>query len=215
MKGVKPEDLGAVRPFMRLVTDAARDAALRERTNARYFTIVASAYELMDDLPTAEIYRKMALERSPRRQELLYALALNYARQGKLAEAKALADEMLALDSDSGLPRMYYAIILSLTQGSASYRQVMDMALSMFETSVPFVPGGENLAIVQNLFNMYLSDAFKRKDARRFLEVLEFRKRFEERYEAISGSAPKGSQEAQAMIDAFKARGFAAFSVAK
>lgn len=213
LQGFRQNDVGAARPFLLQLTEAAKDAAERERTNARYYLSVATAYEILDDLKTAEIYRQKSLELAPKRQELLYSLALNYVRQGRSEDAMRVADEMLRLEPTVGHARVYYAIILSQADGPAAYRQVMDIVLSVFDGPVPFVPGGENLSIIRNLFNMYLSDAYQRKDAARFLGALEAFKQFEERYEAASHFAPSTSLQVQAMIEAFKAKGWAAFSI--
>jgi tetratricopeptide (TPR) repeat protein len=207
--------LQAARPLLMKAFSAAEEAVRREGWNSRAYSTIATTYEALGDLASAEAYWKKALELSPRRQELLYSLALNYARRGRGEEALALGRELVALDPDAARARIYHAVIVSLVEGSASFREATDAALAVFEGPVPFYPNVQDLHILRNLFNFYLTLFYQAKDDGRFLEAMERAKAFEERYEAAAKIAPGRSLEIQKGIDGFRERGWGAISLGK
>jgi tetratricopeptide (TPR) repeat protein len=175
----------------------------REKVSPDALLPLAAAYEFAGDFASAEKYRKEALELAPRRQELLYLLALNYSRQGKREEAVRLTREMLELDPDSPRSKIYYAVISAMTV-SKSFDEVSELVFEAIDGPVKFNPDAKDLVIIRNLFQFYLSAFYRQRNAERFLAVMEAAKRFEARYDEHRFS------EIEKGIEAFRARGWEA-----
>lgn len=191
----------------------AQESANREKINPRTFLAVASGYEIVEDLKSAEKYRYKALALSPKRQDLLYPLALIYARQGRSEEAMEMAEQMRALDPDSPIPMVYYAVILAMTGGSQAFDEATSIVLDAMEDSVRFRPALGVVSIMRTIFEMYTAAFYHERNAERFLEAMNRAKRFEERYEALIGSQPAESIRIQQGIEAFERDGWQAIMV--
>lgn len=206
-------NIGAARPLLEKAFSAAKETTEREGWNSRAYAAIAVAYEALDDFASAETYWKKALEVSPRRQELLYSLALNYARRGDDHEAMRLAKEFLALDPEAARARMYYAVIRSVTGKADAFDEATRLAVSVFDGPVKFYPAESDLKILRTIFQFYLAMFYEAKERDRFLAAMERAKTFEERYEAEMGIPPARSLEIQKGIDAFKENGWEAIRV--
>ncbi len=79
-----------------------RDAT-KVTDNVNFYKLIAMAYENMGESETSINYAKTALEKSPDSAELMYSIAMNLYREGKVEEAFEYAGELskLVLESEN------------------------------------------------------------------------------------------------------------------
>jgi len=85
--------------------------------------------------------------------------------------------------------------------------------LGIFEDSKKPHLGGEDLRILRNFFNFYLTLFYKEKNEEMFLKTLEKGKLFEEKYEEAFNLSSSRSVLIKQVINAFKKRGWSAIKV--
>ncbi len=208
LKVLSRQDLShpTIQKIFNLSLSLARESAEFERTDPQVFIPVAAAYEFISDLESAEKYRKKALELAPKRQDLLYSLALVYARQGRFSEATELAEKLLSLDPEAPRSKIYFAVISALTK-TKSFSEVSSMIFELLDGERKFTPIGEDITIISNLFEFYLAEFYNMRDSEKFLEVMESFKNFALKYN------PSRAVELQLGIEAFKEKGWKAIQL--
>jgi O-antigen ligase len=179
-------DINAIRPFLSRVAESVREATDRERTNARPFILTASFYEMLGDRIVAQEYRRKALELAPRRQDLLYFLALAEAQSGNPDAALDYAKRMRDADPEATISRIYYAAILMLTKQTAAFDEVSDLILSVFKGKRPFIAVKDEVIVARQIFRAYLEEFYRLRDRERYLETLRKFEAFEKNYESAS-----------------------------
>ncbi len=207
------KELESAKPILDKLLPAAEESAEKEKWNARYFAPIAGAYEILGEFTLAEKYWKKSLESSPQRQDLLYSLAFNYVRQGKNKEALELAEKIISLDPNITRDKIYYAVITSLVKGKDYFDETTKIILGLFEGPKKPSLSGEDMRIVRNLFNFYLTLFYKEKNKEMFLETLKREKQFEKLYETTFNFLPIGSTRIQQVIDAFQERGWSVIRI--
>jgi tetratricopeptide (TPR) repeat protein len=203
---VTPEAL----PLLKKVTKAAEESAEKEKWNSKNFALVATAYETIGDLKSAQQNWEKALKNSPKRQDLLYSLALNYYRQDKRDEAIKIAQEIISLDPEIVRDKIYYAVILALTKEKEAFEEATDIIINIFEKPQKIYLFDSDLRIIRNFFNFYLTLFYKEKNEEMFLKTLEKGKTFEEKYEKYLNLSPSNSVRIQQVINSFLKSGWSA-----
>jgi tetratricopeptide (TPR) repeat protein len=212
--GLAEENINAIRPFLTMAAEAMKEAAERERTSARYFLFTASAYGALGDLEQAKKHQRRALELAPRRQDVLYAIALSGAKAGNKETALYYAEKMRGLDPEAMISRIHYAVVLALTQGAASFKESAGLMLSVFEGPRPFRQVSGEISVARQVFDFYIMEFYLARDSEQFLKALQKLKLFEERYDVSvrfhSPDAPPSEQipKIQRRIDVFIAEGW-------
>jgi O-antigen ligase len=203
---VTPEALS----LLEKVTKAAEESAEKEKWNSKNFALVATAYETIGDLKSAQQNWEKALKNSPKRQDLLYSLALNYYRQEKRDEAIKIAQEIISLDPEIVRDKIYYAVILALTKEKEAFEEATDIIINIFEKPQKIYLFDSDLRIIRNFFNFYLTLFYKEKNEEMFLKTLEKGKTFEEKYEKYLNLSPSNSVRIQQVINSFLKSGWSA-----
>ena len=200
-------------PLIKKLIPPTEISAQKEKWNSKYFAMVATAYDAIGEFGLAEKYWKRALETSDKRQDLLYSLGLNYVRQGKKEKALEIAQRIINLDPEITRDRIYYVVLVALAKEKEAFQETTDIVLGIFEDSKKPHLGGEDLKILRNFFNFYLTLFYKEKNEEMFLKTLEKGKLFEEKYEeAFEPSFPRSVLIKQ-VINAFKKRGWSAIQL--
>jgi tetratricopeptide (TPR) repeat protein len=201
------------------------EVVLREPYDPRYFTLLADIYRTQDGLGNVEARKKSdeyylkALELSPKRQELLYNVAVNvYGDKGDFKMMEEYLDKMLNYAPDVPMAKIYYATAI-IMEGSQRFNKGMDLIESAL-SSLAIALDEQQLNALRNVYNLYLNYFYDKKDSERFLTAMERTKKIELMIENINEGKynaglikelpSKKSEELSRGIEGFKKMGWLA-----
>lgn len=193
------------------------EAVLREPFDPRYFTILADAYRVQAEL--GDEYYLKALELSPKRQELLYNVALNvYGDKRDFKIMEEYLDKMLNYAPDVPMAKIYYATAITM-EGPQKFNEGMDLIESALN-NMTLSLDGQQLNALRNVYNLYLNYFYDKKDSERFLTAMERTEKIELMIEKINEEKfktgliktlpAKKSEELSRGIEGFKKMGWPA-----
>ena len=201
------------------------EVVLREPSEPRYFTTLADVYRVQSELGNVEARKKSdeyylkALEFSPKRQELLYNVALNvYSDKGDFKIMEEYLDKMLNYAPDVPMAKIYYATAITM-EGPQKFNKGMDLIESAL-SNLTLGLDERQLNALRNVYNLYLNYSYDKKDSERFLTAMEGAKKIELRIEIIDEGKYKSgliktlpakkSEEFSRGIEGFKKMGWLA-----
>lgn len=201
------------------------EVVLREPSEPRYFTTLADVYRVQGELGDIEARKKSdeyylkALELSPKRQELLYNIALNvYGDKGDFIKMEEYLDKMLNYAPDVPMAKIYYATAITM-EGHQKFNKGMDLIESAL-SNLAIALNEQQLNALRNIYNLYLNYFYDKKDSERFLTAMEGAKKIEliiekineEKYKSglIKTLPAKKSEEFSRGIEGFKEMGWSA-----
>jgi len=194
-----------------------------ELKDPRPLVLLAGAYQAKGDQGDLDAYVKAedfflkALALSPKRQELLYNMAVIYADQGDFVRMNEYADRLLSGSPDVPMTKIYYATAIS-REGVERFNEAMDQLESALDNLAIAFDRGQ-IDILRNVYNRYLNYFFDRRDSERFLAAMERAFKLEVTIETIDENdfkfgrlkelPPKKSQDLAKGIEIFKEFGWA------
>ncbi len=201
------------------------EVVLREPFDPRYFTLLADAYQVQAELGNVEARKKSdeyflkALELSPKRQELLYNIALNvYGDKGDFKIMEEYLDKMLNYAPDVPMAKIYYATAITM-EGPQKFNKGMDLIESAL-SNLTLGLDEQQLNALRNVYNLYLNYFYDKRDSDRFLTAMEGAKKIELMIEKINEGKyragliktlpAKKSEEFSRGIEGFKKMGWLA-----
>jgi len=201
------------------------EVVLREPYEPRYFTTLADAYQVQTELGNVEARKKSdeyylkALELSPKRQELLYNIAINvYADKGDFKTMEEYLDKMLNYAPDVPMAKIYYATAITM-EGPQKFNEGMDLIESAL-SNLTLGLDERQLNALRNVYNLYLNNFYDKRDSERFLTAMERAKKIELMIEKINEDKfksgliktlpAKKSEELDRGIEGFKKMGWPA-----
>lgn len=209
-------DVEAIRPFLVWLEEMIGYAADREQTDARMFMLTASVNEVLGTNDIARKYHQKALELAPRRQDVLYRLAMFEARMGYTERALGYARRIMELDPQAMIGRIYYADVLMRARGKDAFDEATELIFSVFEGPRAFRAVRDEIAVVSGIFETHLFALYLERDAVGYLDTLQRWAKFEEQKDAAvrfySPQAPASERliEINRRIEAFIAEGWEA-----
>jgi len=157
----------------------------RKLFEPRYFYVAGFVYDTMGRTYNRsefysiaeELFRK-AIELSPGRQEPMFLLAGNLVNQGRIEEAAALTEEMLAFAPESSSGQFYYSTNFAPIDFDGSYGT--DDIMNELFTSKALVIDRDAFTLlddkvfrfIRNSYNAYLKYYFGIRDSDNFLAVM-------------------------------------------
>ena len=201
------------------------EVVLREPFDPRYFTTLAGAYQVQAGLGNVEARKKSdeyylkALELSPKRQELLYNVAVNvYGDKGDFKIMEEYLDKMLNYAPNVPMAKIYYATAIT-TEGPQKFNKGMDLIESAL-SNLTIGLDEQQLNALRNVYNLYLNYFYDKKDSEGFLTAMEGAKKIELMIEKINEGKYKSgliktlpakkSEEFSRGIEGFKKMGWPA-----
>lgn len=214
-----------LKPLVDKSTSLFEEAVLREPSDPRYLTMLADAYRTQDGLSNvgarkkSDEYYLKALELSPKRQELLFNVAVNvYGDKGDFKTMEEYLDKMLNYAPDVPMAKIYYAIAITM-EGNQRFNKGMDLIESAL-SNLTIALDEQQLDTLRNVYNFYLNYFYGNRDSERFLTAMEGAKKIELMIEKINEGKyksgliktlpPKKSEEFARGIEGFKKMGWTA-----
>jgi len=204
----KSQNTVSIDPLIKKLTLLLEESTKKENWNAKYYALIATSYDNLNDILSAEKYWEKAVERSPSRQEFLYSLGVNYYKQNKKEKSLEIAQRLINSDNKITQNKIFYAILVSLNEKEKAFDNVMNVLISVFDEPKKVNFLGDELNAARNIFNFYLTLYYNQKNSDMFLKTLENQKIFEEKYEKTFNLNPSNSLRIQEMIDAFSKYGW-------
>ncbi len=214
-----------IKPLVDKSISLFEEVTLREPFDPRYFTLLADAYRVQGELGNVEARKKSdeyylkTLELSPKRQELLYNVAVNvYGDKGDFKIMEEYLDKMLNYAPDIPMAKIYYATAITM-EGNQRFNKGMDLIESALN-NLTLALDGQQLNALRGVYNLYLNYFYNKKDSERFLMAMEGAKKIELMIEKIDEGKyksgliktlpPKKSEEFARGIEGFKEMGWLA-----
>ena len=113
-----------------------------------------------------EDYRQ-ALELAPRRQEIMFSLAVNLVSQGKIDEAVSLAKEIVALEPEAAYGQYYYGAIVAPYDWDGDLGGLSTLEKIFGENKFIFSGaslGQHEIALIREIYDSYLYHFYQEKD---------------------------------------------------
>jgi len=216
-----------LKPLVDKSTSLFEEVVLREPFDPRYLTTLADTYRVQGELGNVETRKKSdeyylkALELSPKRQELLYNVAVNvYGDEKDFKTMEEYLDKMLNYAPDVPMAKIYYATGITM-EGSQKFNKGMDLIESAL-SNLTLGLDEQQLNALRNVYNLYLNYFYDKKDSERFLTAMEGAKKIElmiekineQKYKSglIKALPPKKSEEISRGIEGFKEMGWTAIN---
>ncbi|MBU2101491.1 O-antigen ligase family protein [Patescibacteria group bacterium] len=139
--------------------------------NVSYFYEIAGDLEdRLDYVEIAEEKLRGAIKLAPGRQDLHYTLAQYLISQGKLEEAKEVTRELIALEPDSTIGRLYETALFSPIDWNGEYQTTEKMEKLFLKDRVAFE--GRYLVPYRRSRERYLKYFYKEEDPINFRKTL-------------------------------------------
>lgn len=180
---------------------------LGEKRDPKYFEVAQENYE-----------RALAL--SPKRQEILYSLAVNYADMKQYDKLEEYLNKMLELGADIPRAQLYYSTGITMA-GVAKYDLALTELERLFEGE-GMALGEDEIQVLRNVYNNFLNQYYKTRNSDKFLRSMKLAAIIERIYEAgLQSQYERGllielpfkqSERLDLGIEAFGERGWAAIN---
>jgi len=210
-----------MRPLIDKALALEEEVLQKEPYDPRKFILVGDIYEGRGNQAKALEYDLKALSLSPRRQELLYNVAVDYAQLGDIPKMEETINRMLNDSPNVPRTKMFYATAIT-KEGAKRFNEGMGLLESALN-ELPLVSfGDQDLLVLRNIYNLYLNYFYDQRDADRFLAAMERARQIElkieeineQRYKSglIQSLPPKKSEDIARGIEGFKKYGWAAIN---
>ena len=150
----------------------------KEPYDPRDLSVLSSVYRaeastgVQGAFQKAEDYALKAYELSPTRQDTIYALATLAADRGDIATAQKYADEMLNGSPDVSRTKILYVTLIT-REGPARYVEAMKLLNTAIGDSRVRVSNSQEIGVLRNLYDTYISYFYTTKDEENFLLTLD------------------------------------------
>lgn len=160
-----------LKPAFDLALAQMKDQIQREPNNPRHLVVLGGVYDRMgktdgsmEYIKKAEEYYQRAFALAPMRQDVVYALALNYSYQNRTDEGIALLRK--SIDTDSVSPETHYYLGLLLMTDTKQYKDAFT-ELEIAMQSLVF-KNSKNESI-RNSYRILLRRAYETRDKEMFM----------------------------------------------
>ena len=150
------------------------DMVRREPNNARALLMLGGAYDKkgkankdQESFKKAEEYYRQALVFAPKRQDLIYPLALNLTNQGRIQEGIDLLKQSITTDNLSPETHYYLGLLLGVV-GDKNYKESMN-ELEIAMDSPTFANSKDDM--LKNSYRTFVRLAYQNRDRERFVKA--------------------------------------------